>query len=1171
MAFTSGRIAGTSWSDLSTSATKRGKLDGQPGYVPLTDVGTHDGYYVETSGVVAWGTGIPNWGEYVWIASVSAFARPVASTFSRFSLSLIEQPDAAGARNMLNVPSVGALVAEESARLARDSELQASIAGESAAALALPYSRPGDSPSRFTPSLTGGDPAELPAYSVDDVVEDDNGRVIRIAGSGVVGQRGIFAIEQGRTYLARAVVRRRVNTNDPANDAVRVALTWYDQNRERLPSPLVTSIQTLTDLTVSSGRRTVSSLVSFTPGDSVIAAPANARYARIFVQTFGTVAQTDVEVVYWADVTDASVFAPDVSAFDARLGALESDDLDPRLTALEAAVTAPDALRLELADDIDGQNVPVSVNAIYVSGKRAVGDGDPALYKRGPQPTHAGKKQSADGSWWELAGDGPIHAAYFDIDGSGSDQTAKYQAAFSTAAALNRELVMPAIGTISVDRATITAPGKKISVKRGMLKSLATAGGVAVSIEGAKVGETTMTANVAASSRFITVADASAIEAGYLVGLISTKAWYHDPRAPVGLTGLNTGTSTGGGTSTIVLDPVLTGVSVDLTGMRITILSGANKGISRTITSWNAGTLTATLDRAAPASLSGVQYLIPQAFKGELHEVVRKVGNVLELRHPLGDGYHVADILANDRREAVAVHIINPVEVDVEGGEYDWAKNSGVSNFQMLRLKYAKNSFVRRSVLRNVRRTGIQIERSYNCRVEDPIVYGADGTYTGYGVQYQCSSFCWTSHGRFWGCRRAIDVHSTYDWVDPWPSWFCGGDENVAFGGGQRQDGENWSAKGTTSSSEDDGTEQYGFGEHGPAAGTTWVNCQAHNIHGAFLMRGRNTRNINPLVVGRCDIMFKVWYGGDHEIVSPKYRSSVIVGDEALSEYFGEYRNFDSFPGSDFRSNLPLRMLEITGSNVFAQFRKGRVRIQDPDVVVREAAIYHANAGALELADIEVDGGRVEIWAVSDTDEVFFFNANHSGALKRFRINTDVIVRNGVYLPFRWQNTIEQSSSRIRLGYDPSWSAAYTTTDASPLTAGINETSAASSQGTEIMRTSAATTRFRGEKVRIEVSVPISRTDASGSRAIVYLFRQVAATITLLRAVFVDTAGQDKKHMVSFVHEDDPATHLPIEYFVKAGPRSGETGGIRINGSSAGAALAGGAGKEIASLVARAA
>lgn len=50
------------------------------------------------------------------------------------------------------------------------------------------------------------------------------------------------------------------------------------------------------------------------------------------------------------------------------------------------------------------QNISANVEAVRTTGHTDAGDGGSALYTRVPvEPTHAGKFQSADGAWWELA------------------------------------------------------------------------------------------------------------------------------------------------------------------------------------------------------------------------------------------------------------------------------------------------------------------------------------------------------------------------------------------------------------------------------------------------------------------------------------------------------------------------------------------------------------------------------------------------------------------------------------------------------------------------------------------------------------------------------------------------------------------------------------------------
>ncbi|SBW14025.1 hypothetical protein BR10RB9215_C10844 [Brucella sp. 10RB9215] len=54
--------------------------------------------------------------------------------------------------------------------------------------------------------------------------------------------------------------------------------------------------------------------------------------------------------------------------------------------------------------DVEITNIPALVTYLRTAGYYAAGDGGAALYQRSSsEPSHAGKVQSADGAWWELA------------------------------------------------------------------------------------------------------------------------------------------------------------------------------------------------------------------------------------------------------------------------------------------------------------------------------------------------------------------------------------------------------------------------------------------------------------------------------------------------------------------------------------------------------------------------------------------------------------------------------------------------------------------------------------------------------------------------------------------------------------------------------------------------
>lgn len=319
-----------------------------------------------------------------------------------------------------------AIGAEEAARIAADNALRDAIDAERSdriqAVSAEEQSRKdadtdiiiqspneehaGDAPLYFTNNLTGGDPADVARNLPGPVVSNADGYSVRITGAGTLSVRTLYPVEAGRTYVVRYAVRRIANSPDPANDSVRCALAWYNQDRSAIGGTPISVVQDLNDLTTGSGRVVVTAYVSRAAGDEIdVVAPANTRYVRPFVQTFGTTCQTDIEVISWSDVTDAAIYSPDVSDLVSRVGALESIDAGPRLDVIEAELNSPGVLGFRTVFDVAAYDVPVSVTAIVVSGYYTPGDGGSAFYKRSSgEPSHGGKVQSFDGTWWEITG-----------------------------------------------------------------------------------------------------------------------------------------------------------------------------------------------------------------------------------------------------------------------------------------------------------------------------------------------------------------------------------------------------------------------------------------------------------------------------------------------------------------------------------------------------------------------------------------------------------------------------------------------------------------------------------------------------------------------------------------------------------------------------------------------
>lgn len=297
------------------------------------------------------------------------------------------------------------------------SALASEVADRQQAIVALPladivHTRPGEAINYVTSSIGGGDPALLAAVDSSKIRSDDAGYVIRQAGDGIVASRMLYAVEPGRKYLDEYAVQRRVNSPDPDNDAIKCAIAWYDQSRNYIGQ---TTVQNLLGVTTGSGRLTVQAVVSRAAADDVtVVSPANARYCRPFVQTYGTLVQNDIEVIRWTDITSVNAFSPDLTSLEGRMSTQESIDAGDRITALETAVTAPTVSRFATRSDAIAATIPVSSDSVEVFAFSGSDTPIKMTFTRVAGLTPGGF-QSVDGAYWQLNETSPV-VQMFDGD-----------------------------------------------------------------------------------------------------------------------------------------------------------------------------------------------------------------------------------------------------------------------------------------------------------------------------------------------------------------------------------------------------------------------------------------------------------------------------------------------------------------------------------------------------------------------------------------------------------------------------------------------------------------------------------------------------------------------------------------------------------------------------------
>jgi hypothetical protein len=261
--------------------------------------------------------------------------------------------------------------------------------------------RPGDSPWMFSTTLSGA-PETTAATRLYEYRTDTDGRVVPVRGELTITPIDLYRMEPGRFYKARWVFRRRVDTLDPANDAVRCGIVWLDRNGTQISTAVYENVL---DVTVGGGRIQKEAILSTISRSEVdIQPPASAVYFRPFLQTFGTSQELDLETMEVRDITDYNIISPTITSVESRLSAIESLDLGDRVTNLETITEGPRVQTYETMAAAVVATPEDSTNIIRLLGYYDAGKGG-GHYRYVPaEPTeHDAWLQTADGRYWEHA------------------------------------------------------------------------------------------------------------------------------------------------------------------------------------------------------------------------------------------------------------------------------------------------------------------------------------------------------------------------------------------------------------------------------------------------------------------------------------------------------------------------------------------------------------------------------------------------------------------------------------------------------------------------------------------------------------------------------------------------------------------------------------------------
>lgn len=292
--------------------------------------------------------------------------------------------------------------------------------------------RPGDNIDYYTVDIDGA-PAALDGAAV--VVADynlqqattSNGRVARWDGAGRIAQRNVDAIEPGKLYVYRFVVRRVLSASD---ERVRLALRLLDQSFTGLSTTVLSDAAVTTGAGRTERSFTVARDDGLNPTADVLL-PMSTVYARPFVQTWGSDGRLDVEVIERTVVAGSSGGASDdlQAIYPGRAPQLFTADVTSPVAAAKSAGLKP----VRTSDGL----------VVKLSGYVSIGRIDTTRIEPGRlYKARAAVRRTANSR--DPAGDGvELRVAWFSASGDLISET--------TAATIDNLLVAAGRTTMSVD------------------------------------------------------------------------------------------------------------------------------------------------------------------------------------------------------------------------------------------------------------------------------------------------------------------------------------------------------------------------------------------------------------------------------------------------------------------------------------------------------------------------------------------------------------------------------------------------------------------------------------------------------------------------------------------------------------------------------------------------
>lgn len=334
------------------------------------------------------------------------------------------------------------------------------------------------------------------------------------------------------------------------------------------------------------------------------------------------------------------------------------------------------------------------------------------------------------------------------------------------------------------------------------------------------------------------------------------------------------------------------------------------------------------------------------ARKSELHRVRRVDAGRVFFDDPANDGYDVA-------AETVTLSFFRPIKVRLENIKIVATLPAVAEETNALAgitITHADEPELINVSVDGCARSGIIAKLCYRPRIIGGHTARANNFYNGYGVSIDGCAHALVKDRLAIECRRGGDA--TGQKVISRNTTFEG---CTAIGGGVNSRGQTygWNLDGTR------GADQYGFGSHGPADRTTYLNVTTLGILRPFSLRGRDEMIINPRVFGPS-------HGG---VVQCSYGTNLWIKGGIITAGYWSYKSTATHQSgaassiNSRRADCLLRLYPTYQTNTPVGTARGRITVENVSAEVQDKFIMFdglAPLGAFTVANNDIYFGPTD-------------------------------------------------------------------------------------------------------------------------------------------------------------------------------------------------------------------